>query len=65
VTHLRESPIRRHEARDQRRDQLNGLDSLTVFAAKDFRIGEEIAVKGGGQLHRNLHRLVVFERAEL
>jgi hypothetical protein len=38
---------------------------LPIFAAKDFRISEEIAVKGRGKLHRNLDRLVVFKRSEL
>jgi len=38
---------------------------LAAFAAKDLRIGEEIAVECSGQLHRNLHGLVVFERSEL
>jgi hypothetical protein len=64
VAHLREPPIRRHETRDHRRNQLGRLDGLPIFAAQDFRIGEEIAMKGSGQLYRNLHRLVVFERTE-
>jgi hypothetical protein len=64
VAHLRKPPIRRHEARDHRCDQLGGLDGLPTFAAKDLRVGKEIAVKGGGQFHRELHRLVVFERSE-
>jgi hypothetical protein len=48
VAHLREPPIRRHETRDHRRDQLGGLDGLSIFATKYFGIGEEITVKRCG-----------------
>jgi hypothetical protein len=65
VAEFREPPIRRHEPIDHRRDQLGGIDGFAAFAAKDLRICDKIAVKGGGQFHRDLHRLVVFERPEL
>src|SRR3546814_9867029 len=64
LAHLRKPPIRCHEALNHRRDQLGGLDGLPVFATKNLGISEEIAVKSRGQFHRNLHRLVVFERSE-
>jgi hypothetical protein len=65
LAHLREPPIRRHETRDHRRDQLGRLDGLPIFATQNLGISEEIAVKSGGQFHRNLHRFVVFEWSEL
>jgi hypothetical protein len=37
---------------------------LPIFAAKDFGISEEVAVKSRGKLYRNLDRLVIFERSK-
>jgi len=65
MAHLREPPIRRHEPRDHRREQLGGLDRLPALATKNLRICKKIAMQRGGQFHRYLHRLVVFEWPEL
>src|SRR3546814_13939258 len=63
LAHLRKPPIRCHEALTHRRDQLGGLDGLPVFATKHIGISEAIAAMSRETLHRNLHRILVFERS--
>jgi hypothetical protein len=63
---FREGTIGRHKPRQHRTDQLGRLDgTLPGFATKGSAIGDEVPVKGGGQLQGQPDRPVVEDRSEL
>ena len=63
---LRERPVRRHEPRQHGRNEFRGLESFSRRLAREgLGVGDEIAMQRRRQLDRHLHRLVVFDRAEL
>ena len=63
---LAKAAIGRYEAGEHRCDQFSRLDRhLRCLMRKNFRIGDEIAVKRRRQLNCEPNRLVVLDRAEL
>jgi hypothetical protein len=63
---LAKAAIGRYEAGEHRCDQFSSLDRpLRCLVRKNFRIGDEIAVKRRRQLNCEFDRLVVLDRAEL
>lgn len=62
---LRKAPIRRDKPFKHGNNQAHRISGLlSGLAAKDVGIGDKVAVKAGGQFHRDFHGLVVGNGGE-